>query len=137
MTRLLVRKEAQLLGVNNDLIKTEAYWTLAALAPRAPMRRRNVDAFFGCRIDPIRSTSEDRKRQNVKSALVHHANFKFAICWCNGNWQPFRSQGVHFAHKLEIIRSTRTALTYIKLAIDSNRHRIIRQAFDLEYAPAL
>jgi hypothetical protein len=45
------------------------------------MRWRKVDTFFRYRIDPICSTFADRKRQDVKSALVHDANLEFAVGW--------------------------------------------------------
>jgi hypothetical protein len=47
------------------------------------MRWRKVDTLFRYRIDLICSTFADRKRQDVKSALVHDANLEFAVDWRN------------------------------------------------------
>jgi hypothetical protein len=44
---------------------------------------RKVDTLFRYCIEPICSTFADRKRQDVKSALVHDANLKFAVGWRN------------------------------------------------------
>jgi hypothetical protein len=43
------------------------------------MRWRKVDTLFRYRIDLICSTFADRKRQDVKSALVLDANLEFAV----------------------------------------------------------